>query len=167
MEQQGFERALIVLDMTNEKAHQNGLRYEPSVREIIPYIQGELDYFRQRMRPVIFSMSRTLFCHDEPIDVVEFNDKIVSELSPRSYEIYMNKKGYNAFFKTELATSLARLGVKSLTLVGAFTHTSVLTTTAAALELGFSVVVPETCVCSPDPQDHTAALRVIRAWSSK
>jgi len=164
VEQERSERGLIVLDMINEKAHPNGLKFEPMVREIIPFIKGELAYFRQRMRPVIFCNSLSIFYPDEPIDVVEFNANIISDLIPRAHEICMKKTRSNAFFKTELFNLLTHLKVRSLTIVGAFTHTSILTTTASALDYGFHVVVPETCVCSPDPQYHSQALSLMRAW---
>lgn len=165
MEHQRSERGLIILDMINELAHPNGLRFDPLVREIVPFIEGELAYFRQRMRPVVFCNSPSIFCYDKPIDVIDFNAKIVNELIPRTNEICMKKTRHNAFFKTELIALLSRLKVESLTIVGAFTHTSILTTTASALDHGFRVVVPETCVCSPSPEYHAQALSLIRAWN--
>ena len=48
-------RALIIVNMTDHFAHQNGARYvTASQEEIIPFVQGELQYFRDRMRPVVF-----------------------------------------------------------------------------------------------------------------
>jgi nicotinamidase-related amidase len=160
------ERAMIILDMTNEIAHPEGSKYEPTTVDIIPYLQGELTYFRERMRPVIFCYTLPTHHADQSIEVVDFNAKIVHPLSPRSKEICIVKQRPNAFFKTDLIDVLQNLRVRNLTIVGAMAHTSVLTTAASALDYGFSVVVPETCVCSGNPHDQAAALCLINTWVS-
>ncbi len=116
-------------------------------------MQGELQYFRERMRPVIF-------CNTVG------NGGVIQALLPRTGEVCVSKTGPNAFYETELLTVLKSLKVTYLTIVGAFSHASVLATAIAALDHGFSVVVPETCVCAADTNDHVAALRLINRWLS-
>jgi nicotinamidase-related amidase len=160
------ERAIIIIDMINEFMHRDGRRYAPVTSDIIPYVQGELEYFRERMRPVIFCNS---IVKDEKSSLEEnqFNMKVIQVLSPRNGEKCINKSKHNAFFETDLAVILKELKVHKLTITGVFSHTSILTTAASAIELGFSVVVPETCVNANNPEDHAAALRLINRWLSE
>lgn len=156
------ERAILVLDMINEFAHKEGRQYEPATTDIVPFVQGELQYFRERMRPVIFC--NTLVAYEPMDDSNNFAAEVIQALSPRTGEICISKTRPNAFFRTDLADILGTLRVRNLTIVGAFSHTSVLMTAACALDQGFSVVVPETCVCASNGQDHAAALRLVNRW---
>jgi len=156
------ERAIIILDMINKFAHVEGSQFEPRTADIIPYLQGEVQYFRERMRPVIFSNTFELL--DQPTEKDDFDQQIIQPLSPRSGEILIKKDRPNAFYRTELSDMLFNWKIRNLTIVGAFSHTSVLMTAVSALDYGFSVVVPETCVCANNSEDHTAALHVISRW---
>ncbi len=153
------ERAILVVDMINEFADSTGNSFIPGAKEIIPYILGELQYFRERMRPVIF-------CNTQWVKSVGQQSEVIRELSPRTKEICINKPRPNAFFNTELKSVLDQLKVKNLTIVGVPFHTSIVLSAASALDNGFSVVVPETCVCSANEQDYTSALRIFTRWLS-
>jgi len=152
------EQAIIIIDMINNIAHPNGENYASATKEIIPLVQGELKYFRERMQPVIF-------CNTKKNSL--FNQQIIHELSPHPQEVLLLKKSFNAFFETNLLKVLHENRVKSLTIVGVFTHESILRTVASALDHGFSVVVPETCTCSKTPEDQEAALLCINRWLSQ
>lgn len=150
------DRAILVVDMINEYANEGGKSFIPASREIIPYILGELQYFRERMRPVIFCNTQW--------DGADLRSEVIRELSPRTKEISLNKSRPNAFFNTELTSILQQLKVKNVTIVGVPFHTSILLSAASALDYGFSVVVPETCVCSSSEQDYAASLRIVNRW---
>ncbi len=145
-------RALLVIDMTDQFAHKDGQCYVAASEEIIPFIHGELQYFRERMRPIIFCSARE-------------SGPVIRELSPRRGEFCLEKNYANAFLDTNLNYILFEQKVKNLTIVGLQFYKSVLLTAGAALEQGFSVVIPETCVCSDLEQDHMAALRLFDRWS--
>ncbi len=157
------ERAILILDMINDIAHPEGRNFDGSTNDIIPFVQGELQYFRERMRPVIF-------CNSEPdkasgpSNADSFRERVIQALSPRTGEICITKTRPSAFFNTNLLHALKTIKVSDLTIVGAFSHTSVIATTFSALDHGFSVVVPETCICAANPHDHAAALRLINRW---
>jgi nicotinamidase-related amidase len=131
----------------------------PGATQIVRYVQGELRYFRERGRPVVFA------CTAEDL---EKPPAILAELTPRSDERVMFKHVPSAFYDSDLGETLAAQRIKRLTLVGTETHTSVLLTAADAIARGFEVVVPDPCVCARDPLDHKFALRQIRvvwpAW---
>lgn len=153
------ERAILVVDMINEFADNSGGSFMSSSREIIPYVLGELQYFRERGRPVIF-------CNTVWERMNEHSRTVIRELSPRTKEICVKKARPDAFYNTELSSILEQLKVKNLTIVGVPFHTSILLTAASAMNFGYSVVVPETCVCSAHDQDYAAALRIITRWLS-
>lgn len=154
------EQAIIVLDMINDIAHPESKNFEQATSEIIPLLQGELKYFRERMRPVIFCQTQSGKTEKS------FSEQVIQPLSPRAQEISIAKKTDNAFLGTDLYEILVKLKIERLSIVGAFTHTSVIKTVGSALDLGFSVVVPETCVCAKSQQDHLAALHLINRWLS-
>lgn len=154
-------RAIVLVDLTNEFAHPDGSGFVPQALDIIPLVQGELQYFRERMRPIFF-------CNTVQAHSGSFGE-VIRELRPRTGEICIEKKYPDAFLHTDLFSILAKLKVKNLTIVGLSAPTSILLTAASALQHGYSVVVPETCVCSPleHEAEHAAALRLIALWSNQ
>jgi nicotinamidase-related amidase len=141
------DRALIILDMTIDRFR--GSAAIPGAGDVVRFIQGELRYFRERGRLIVFASS-----DDAGV--------VIQELTPRSDEISIRKSGPSAFFRTSLDDTLRSRRVRRVTLVGLETHTSVLLTAADALARGFEVVVPDPCVCARDPQAHTDALTMLR-----
>jgi nicotinamidase-related amidase len=145
------DRALLILDTTVDRV--SGPKAVPGAAHIIRYVQGELRYFRERGRPVIFACTAP--------DLTE-PPQIIQELTPRADERIMWKSAPSAFFDTDLGETLQDLKVRRLTLVGVETNTSVLFTAADAVARGFQVVVPDPCVCASTQEDHSFALRQIR-----
>lgn len=145
------DRALLILDMVTDRV--SGPRAVPGAAQIVRYVQGELRYFRERGRPVIFACTAPDLA-DPP--------QIIQELTPRADERVMWKSAPSAFFDTDLGDTLRDLQVRRVTLVGLETHTSVLLTAADAVARGFQVVVPDPCVCASSSEDHSFALRQIR-----
>jgi nicotinamidase-related amidase len=144
------DRALIVLDMTNERV--SGPRAVGGAHSIVRFVHGELRYFRERGRPIVFACGG--------------GDQVILELTPRSDELVVRTSAPSAFFGTDLDAALKRNGVRRVTLVGLETHTAVLLTAADALARGYQVVVPDPCVCATSAEAHAAALLLLRrAWS--
>lgn len=155
------EQAILILDMINEFGHVDGNSFTSGILDIIPYVQGELQYFRERMRPVIFCNSDL---GHESGDDTPIRSQVIQALLPRTGEISIKKSHQNAFHETDLANILTALKVSDLTIVGAFSHGSVIITAAAAIDHGYAVVIPETCIFGDNQPDHQAALRLINRW---
>jgi nicotinamidase-related amidase len=145
------DRALLILDMVVDRV--TGPQAVPGAAQIVRYVQGELRYFRERGRAVIFACTAPDLA-DPP--------QIIQELTPRADERVMWKSAPSAFFDTDLGETLKDLKIRRVTLVGLETHTSVLLTAADAVARGFQVVVPDPCVCATSLEDHNFALRQIR-----
>lgn len=153
------ERALLLIDITNSFMHPESMNYIASTKEIIPYIAGELAYFRERQRLVIY-------CSKLAEPALAFESQIIQDLLPRSGEIHLFKSARSAFHHSGLKELLDRHNVGQVTIVGVNLATSILLTAASALDAGFKVVVPETCVASRDEKEHQAGLRIVTAWLS-
>ncbi len=86
---------------------------------------------------------------------------IVPELSPEAGEIIIDKPGKGAFFQTDLHAILQENRIESLILCGVTTHVCVHTTLREANDRGYECLVLEDATAAFDPEDHTAALRMI------
>jgi nicotinamidase-related amidase len=149
------DRALLILDMVESSIH--GPDAIPGAQDCIRFIEGELRYFRERDRSVIFLS--TLMSGDSPSPFIE-------ELLPRSNDTVIHKPGPDAFFQTELQDILARKKVRRLTMAGIGASSSILITAASAMSRGYSVAVPEPCVVDENPKNAAFALHLIRnVWS--
>jgi nicotinamidase-related amidase len=149
------DRALIVLDMTLDRFRGSGAL--EGATSIVRFVQGELRYFRERGRTVVFANEET-------------SSVVIQELTPRSDERVLKKPSPSAFFATDLDAQLQRRRIRRVTLVGLETHTAVLLTAADALARGYEVVVPDPCVFARDADAHRSALALLRdhwpkAWS--
>ncbi len=142
------DRALLVLDMTISRV--SGPHAVVGAGAIVRFVHGELRYFRERGRPVVFACGGA--------------DQVILELTPRSDELVLRTSAPSAFFGTSLDATLGAKGVRRLTLVGLETHTSVLLTAADALARGYQVVVPDPCVCAQSTEAHAAALLLLRRY---
>ncbi len=172
------DRSLVLLDVTTDFI--TGPDAAPNAVGIVRYVAGELRYFRERGRPIIFACTQTSPGQTalaaellSPPKIGDINrsppkvGEILTELTPRSDERVLFKPAPSAFFRTDLHEILLQHGVRRLTLVGTETHTSILLTAADAVARGFEVVVPEPCVCARSQDDHRFALRQIReVWPS-
>ena len=153
------DRALLVVDMTVERVSAESPTAIPGAAALVRYVQGEVRYFRERGRPVVFACT---------VDKHGNAPAVIQELTPRTGERVILKTGFSAFHETELADLLQSAGARRLTLTGVETNTSILLTAADALVRGFQVVVPEPCACARDPDDHRFALRQIRdVWPAQ
>ncbi len=149
------DRALLIFDMVEDAIH--GPDSIEGAQDCIRFIDGELRYFRERDRSVIFLST---LCHGAS------PSPFIDELLPRSNETVIHKPGPDAFFQTELHETLARLKVKRLTMTGIGASSSILITAAAAMSRGYSVAAPEPCVVDENLQNRELALHIIRnVWS--
>ncbi|MEV4348380.1 cysteine hydrolase [Actinoplanes sp. NPDC049596] len=93
----------------------------------------------------------------------EYGHDIVDELAPVDGEIVVDKPGKGAFYATELAEILDKLGVRSLIVTGVTTEVCVHTTVREANDRGFECLVPADCVGSYFPEFQRVGLEMIAA----
>jgi len=160
------KRALVVIDMIEDFAHEGGALYcGPTMGQIIPVIQKELARARSAGEAVIY------LTDNHVPDDAEFKvfpphaiagtagAEIIPELAPEDDEDVIPKRRYSGFFGTDLDITLRERGVDTLRLVGDCTNICVLYTAADARNLGYAVEVVREAVTSFDEQAHRDALR--------
>lgn len=156
-------RALLLLDLTSC----NLLRVSRGAVDRVSmerFIDGELDYFRSRERPVFHVVTADDGSSGEPADAIDqVAGLIASRFMPRVGEIVLVKSADSAFFDTSLGDQLDAFGVRKLTIVGLETHTSVLASAIDGCARDLQVVVPDTCVGAAVSELHVAALNIIQA----
>lgn len=145
------KKGLLVIDVTRGRVQGS---FDGAL-DLIEPVAGEIAYYHRRKQPVIFACS-TADPGDDPRAAIH------PELTSDPLDPVFRLGGYSAFHGTELQSTLEALGVTELRIVGLETHTAVLYTAADAVQRGFRVVIPETCVASADEDDHVFALRQVR-----
>lgn len=74
----------------------------------------------------------------------------------------LDKAVYSAFSHPRLASSLRRRGIETVIVTGGETDVCVMATVAAAVDLGFRVVLPTDALCSSHDPTHDALMRLYR-----
>ncbi len=175
--------ALLIVDMQNDFVRAGAPLEVPDARATIAPIQGLLDVFRGRGRPVVF----TRFLARETPDLLwlwspqcrpdtkccwksqkrSYGDaegllgcaEVVDELAPLSGELVIDKYGYGAFHGTDLDAQLRALGVESLLVTGTVTQICVEETAREAFHHGYRTTMVADAVSSFAPDLHAAALK--------
>ncbi|MET4046872.1 MULTISPECIES: isochorismatase family cysteine hydrolase [unclassified Rhodococcus (in: high G+C Gram-positive bacteria)] len=87
--------------------------------------------------------------------------EIVDEVAPIEGEVIIDKPGKGAFYATDLDLVLRRTGITHLILTGITTDVCVSTTMREANDRGYECLVLSDCTGATDPENHTAALRMV------
>ena len=159
--------ALLVVDMLQYFTDPEGRCYLPASRHIIPKISCLLDLMRSHDRPVIY----TRHCHDGAHDLGMlgkfFSDyisdgrpeaEVIQPLSPKSEDIVIKKKTYDAFLDTPLLGALTELEVSQVIITGVLTHMCCETTARSAFCRGFEVYLPVDAMASTCERRHLESL---------
>jgi nicotinamidase-related amidase len=150
------DRALVIVDLVPSLVA--GPVPPAGVADVLRYVQGELRYFRERDRLVVFSVAQVL--------AVEDSGPTVKELTPRTHEVVVSRPSPSVFSTPMLHERFQEAGVKRVTLVGIGTAGVIAASAIDALTRGYRVTVPDPCVCDFVVEDHRAALHLIRdVWT--
>lgn len=175
--------ALLVIDMQNDFAHEDGyynLRggrpSEPISRAIKP-IARALSSARERELKRVFT--RWLYPSTEdatvgheihPAGWASYGERlqpgtwggaIVDELTPHEGELIIDKHGYSSFYRTELEQWLRGQGITCVVLTGTAAHACVLHTAFDAFTRGFDVVVVEEGIAGWFDDLNVASQRIV------
>lgn len=159
--------ALIVVDMQNDFAHEDGALFVPDAPATIPVVAGLLERARAAAARVVYTQD----WHPEddpefaiwPRHVVEhsWGAEIVAELAPRPGETVLRKTRYDGFYGTPLAHLLHLWEVETTVICGTVANICVLHTAGSAALRWYRVVVPEEAVSALTPFDLAATLRQV------
>jgi nicotinamidase-related amidase len=164
------KEALLVIDMLNDFILPGAPLEVPDARRAVPAVRREIERARAEGRPVVFVCD----AHDpgDP-EFARFGwpphavagtrgAEVVDDLKPEARDTIVAKRSYSGFHDTDLTRVLEGLGVRRLRLTGCVTHICVLFTASDAVLRGYAVTVVEDAVAGLDPEDHRAALRIMK-----
>ncbi|MCG6534620.1 MAG: cysteine hydrolase [Syntrophales bacterium LBB04] len=163
-----MKTAVIVVDML--KDHIREANHPPAqVMAIIPSINRLTERARQCGLPVIFANDSFL-----PGDFI-FQGKIkghalrgtegaevVDELAQEEGDIYLPKRRFSAFFKTDLDQTLRLYGVEVIAIAGINSHWCVLDTAFDAMSNDFRAYIISDCCASFHPGAHETTMDLYR-----
>jgi len=164
------KEALLVIDMLNDFVLKGAPLEVPDTRTIIPIVKKEIEKAHDAGNPVIY------VCDAHAPDDKEFSKfgwpahavrgtagaEVIDELKPSKNDIVIKKTTYSGFFGTELDGTMKRLGVDSIRITGDVTHICVMFTASDAVLRDYRVTVVEKGVAGIAPEDHQAALRIMK-----
>ncbi len=162
-------KALLIVDMINDFLGKGSPLQVPAGRWIIENIAGEIHYARDKARPIIYicdehKQEDPQFEHWPPHAVAGTEGaEVIYELAPKPCDHLIHKGGHSGFFRTELEALLKELGIDEVLICGVMTNVGVLYTAMDAVQRGYRVIVPETCVAALTEADHKFALHQINA----
>jgi nicotinamidase-related amidase len=182
--------ALVVVDMQRDFLEEAAGCYAPGSDEIVARIARLIDAAREEGVPVIFTQE----AHrpggvdagreadpgagigypgggpDSPVPphCIEGTAgiDIVDELSPSANDFRIKKRRYSCFLGTDLDLLLRNLGVETLLVTGVDSNVCVLWTVGDAWQRDYHVRVVEDCVAGSNPEEHEAALLIMRTLVS-
>ncbi len=162
--------AIIVVDMVKDN-FKEGSR-SPVTREgraIVPNLQRLLEESRRRGFPIIFACDS--FLQEDFIFKGKMKphslrgtkgSEVMEDLRPEPTDIYLPKRRFSAFFKTDLDQTLRMFGVDTLVVAGITLDFCVLTTAMDGVCHDFSAILLEDCTASSSEEKHQACLGLYR-----
>ena len=160
------KNALIVVDMLNDFVDEKGALYcgRPA-RDIIPFIKGRTEAYRDRGDLVIYLQDS----HGEDDKEFEkfpkhsvvgtWGHHIIPELEPAQGDVVIQKRRYSGFFETELSDLLKKHTIQAAEVVGVCTNICVMDTVGGLANRDYDITVPRAGVADFDSDFHEFALK--------
>jgi len=138
-------------------------------RSIIPPTNQLTEFARSHSIPVIFAMDSFL-----PGDFIfkgrmkehsirgTTDAEVMDELVQAETDIYLPKRRFSAFYKTDLDHTLRLYEVDTVAITGLTTHWCVLSTALDALSNDFRAYIIEDCCASLSKEVHETVLEIYR-----
>jgi nicotinamidase-related amidase len=165
--------AIVVVDMVKDNLKE-GSNHPITLesRAILPNLKLLLKEGRKRKIPIIFACDS--FMEGDFIFKGKMKQhsirgtkgsEVADELEPKPTDIFLPKRRFSAFFKTDLDQTLRTLGVDTIGVAGITTEVCVLMTAMDGLCHDFSVVLLEDCCASRSREIHQGCLDLYQDFS--
>jgi nicotinamidase/pyrazinamidase len=162
--------AIVIIDMVKDTLDSpRPLPITPFARAIVPAINRLTEEARKRSIPVIFSTDSFLkgdFIFKGKMRESSIRGTEGAEVSDRLVQaptdMWLPKRRFSAFFKTDLDQTLHLYGVDTLAVTGITTHWCVLSTVLDALAHDFAAYFIEDGCASHKTEVHEATLNSYR-----
>jgi nicotinamidase-related amidase len=162
--------AIVVVDMLEDNVdRKNRTGIGEQVKTIIPNIQRLLLSAREAGFPIVFANDSYL--REDPVfqgkmkpHAIRGTDgaRVIDELSVQESDIIVEKRRFDAFFKTDLDMTLRVLNVDTIAVAGMSTEVCVSLTAWGGISNDFKVIILEDCCCSFTKARHEAVLNLYR-----
>jgi nicotinamidase/pyrazinamidase len=158
--------AIIVVDMVRDNFHdEDHLPITVQARAMIPALNHLLPAARSKGAPVIFACDSFLegdFIFQGKMKPHSLRGtagaEVLEELGRAPEDIFLPKRRFSAFFKTDLDMTLKLHRVDTVAVTGIATHFCVLTTALDALCHDLRAIILEDCCAGPTPEIHHRTL---------
>lgn len=158
--------AVVVIDMVKDTFREDHpLPIAPHARAIAPRIDELNRFARARGWPVIFACDSFVegdFIFQGKMQPHSLRDTSGSEvtdlLEVLPGDVYLPKRRFSAFFKTDLDTTLRTAGVDTAIVCGISTHFCVLMTALDSVCHDFSAIIVENATAAFKPEIHESTL---------
>ena len=162
--------AIIVVDMVKDNFKEGSrLSITREGKTIMPNLRRVLEEGRKRGVPIIFACDSYLkedFIFKGKMKPHSLRgttgSEVADELGREPSDIYLPKRRFSAFFKTDLDQTLRVYGIDTIVVTGLTTEFCVLTTAMDGLCHDFSVILLEDCTASSSKGRHEACLNLYR-----
>jgi nicotinamidase-related amidase len=182
--------ALLVIDMQHDFLDPDAPLTAVGGMAIVPALSRVIDAARRAGVPVIYTQeahrpgrvdsgreadpgsgaSYTGGTPDSPLPVhCEEGSRgieIIDEIGPQSTDLLIKKRRYSCFLGTDLELLLRNLDVQTLLVTGVDSNVCVLWTVGEGFQRDYHVRVIEDCVAGTSPEEHEAALLIMRALTT-
>lgn len=161
--------AIIAIDMLNDtfKKRESSLAVEGLA--IVPALNRLLKKGRELQIPVFFAMDSFLpqdyfFSGKRKPFSIRGTDgaKVIDEIEQDPSDVYVPKRRWSAFYKTDLDQVLRVLTIDTVVLAGITTGVCVLATALDALSHDFEAIITEDCCASVTGEEHRAVVEIYR-----
>ena len=171
--------ALLVVDMQKGFCYPGKQFYSSENIKLVPAISTLLEYFRGNNLPVYFTefvyskdcpnLNGRLWQCERDYDeggerccyVGDPSTETIDELKPLPGELVIQKRGYDAFFGTDLDYCLRTKGIKTLIVVGILAEQCILSTVSSAFHYEYEVTLASDCTRAIYDDVNDATLRLI------
>ncbi|MGM0748668.1 MAG: cysteine hydrolase family protein [Bacillota bacterium] len=181
-----MKKALLVLDLINDIAHEDGsvgkdgFYNEIKERKVIPHTAKAIEHCREVGIPVIYVIvgfsegypewdeKSKLFCHvkdKKQVLLGTWATQVHDEIKPLPNEVIVTKNRIDPFYNTNLETVLCTMDIDTLYLSGVATEFVVLSTVLSGHDRGYELRTLSDCIASGDSTSHDSAMTVIKKLS--
>ncbi len=165
--------AILVVDMVKDNLKEGSQHpITQAARGLLPVLQRLLEESRRRHFPIIFACDSFLkgdFIFRGKMKAHSLRgtkgSEVTEELKPEPSDLFLPKRRFSAFFKTDLDQTLRTLGVDTIVVTGITTEVCVLMTAMDGLCHDFSVIILEDGCASREKASHEACLNLYRDFA--
>lgn len=163
------KEAIIVIDMLKDTFRKKELPIAVEGMKILPALNDLLRKCREVGMQVIFAMDSFLendylfLGRGKPHSIRGTEGgEVISEIEKGPNDMYLPKRRFSAFYKTDLDQTLRVLNIDTVALTGITTTVCVLATAFDALSHDFKTIIIEDCCASVTKEVHNTVLDVYR-----